>query len=222
MANDPPVFALQSYGPTVAEDAAVGTAVGAPLQASDPNGDAITYTLSGDGAHDFAVGADGQIKVAATLDHESRDSYALVSTASDPAGGADSMDVTITVTNVEETGTVEFDSTGQPEVNNPLTATLADPDGNVADETWTWDRGKLGRRPMDRDRGRKRTVPRPDHPGRPLPPQGHRQLHRRTRGRTGHRQCRNRTPGEARTQPSTRLRRDAKHHQPLRQPPGGE
>ena len=147
VANDPPVFALQSYGLTVAEDAVVGTAVGAPLQASDPNGDSITYTLSGDGAGDFAVGADGQINVAAALDHESRDSYALVSTASDPAGRTDSMDVTITVTNVEETGTVEFDSTGQPEVKNPLTATLTDPDGNVAGETWTWDRGRSAEGP---------------------------------------------------------------------------
>ena len=147
VANDPPVFKLQSYILSVAENAAVGTPVGAPLQASDPNGDPITYTLWGDGAEDFAVDADGQISVASALDHESRNSYALVSTASDPAGETDSMDVTITVTNVEETGTVEFNSTGQPEVNNPLTATLTDPDGNVAGETWTWDRGSSAEGP---------------------------------------------------------------------------
>ena len=141
VSNDPPSFALQSTSFTVAEDAPVGTAAGEPLRASDPNSDAISFSLSGDGAADFAVDADGQLTVAATLDHENRDSYNLTATVSDPAGGSDSMDITITVTNVEETGSAAFDSAAQPEVNTPLTAGVTDPDGNLSGESWTWSRG---------------------------------------------------------------------------------
>ena len=141
VSNDPPSFALQSTSFTVAEDAPVGTAAGEPLGASDPNNDTISFSLSGDGAADFAVDPDGQLTVAATLDHENRDSYNLTATVSDPAGGSDSMDITITVTNVEEAGSAAFDSTGQPEVNTPLTAGVTDPDGNLSGESWTWSRG---------------------------------------------------------------------------------
>ena len=141
VSNDPPSFARQSTSFTVAEDAPVGTETGEPLRASDPNSDTITFSLSGDGAADFAVDADGQITVAASLDHENRNSYNLTATVSDPAGGSDSMDITITVTNVEEPGTVTFDSAGQPEVNTPLNAGVADPDGNLSGESWTWSRG---------------------------------------------------------------------------------
>ena len=141
VSNDPPSFALQSTSFTVAEDAPVGTETGEPLRASDPNNDTISFSLSGDGAADFAVDPDGQLTVAATLDHENRDSYNLTATVSDPAGGSDSMDITITVTNVEEPGTVTFDSAGQPEVNTPLTAGVTDPDGNVTGESWTWSQG---------------------------------------------------------------------------------
>ena len=47
-------------------------------------------------------------------------------------------DVVITVTNVEETGTVTLSSV-QPKMGIALTATLEDPDGVVADSVkWTW------------------------------------------------------------------------------------
>ena len=47
-------------------------------------------------------------------------------------------DVTITITNVEEAGTVTL-SSEQPKVGIALTATLEDPDGVVADSVkWTW------------------------------------------------------------------------------------
>ena len=47
-------------------------------------------------------------------------------------------DVTITITNVSEDGTVTL-SSEQPKVGIALTATLEDPDGVVADSVkWTW------------------------------------------------------------------------------------
>ena len=45
--------------------------------------------------------------------------------------------VTITVTNVEEAGTLGLSSV-QPQVDAPLTATLSDPDGGVTGTTWEW------------------------------------------------------------------------------------
>ena len=52
---------------SVGENAAVGSAVGAPLVATDPEGGALTYTLSGgDGSFSIDAG-DGQLRVAGSL-----------------------------------------------------------------------------------------------------------------------------------------------------------
>jgi hypothetical protein len=49
----------------------------------------------------------------------------------------DSQDVRVTVTNVDEDGSVTLDS-DQPVVGTAITATLDDPDGDVTGETWQW------------------------------------------------------------------------------------
>ena len=137
--NDPPAF--DTEGPlamSIAEDAAAGTNVGAPLSATDPNDDPLAFALTGDGAGDFAVNRDGQITVAAVLDHESRSSYSLTATVSDPAGGSGSTPVSITVENVEEPGAVVLGAGDQPQVDSEITAILTDPDGGVNGESWQW------------------------------------------------------------------------------------
>ena len=137
--NDPPIF--DTAGPvsmSVAEDAATGTNVGEPLAATDPNSDILAFALTGDGAGDFAVDEGGQITVAAALDHESRSSYTLTATVSDPAGGSDSTQVSITVENAEEPGVVVLDAGGQPQVGSEIAASLQDPDGGVNGESWQW------------------------------------------------------------------------------------
>ena len=139
VSNDPPAF--DTTGPlsmSIAEDAATGTNVGEPLSATDPNSDILAFALSGDGAGDFAVNQDGQITVAAALDHESRSSYSLTATVSDPAGGSGSTPVNITVENAEEPGVVVLDASDQPQVGSELTASLQDPDGGVNGESWQW------------------------------------------------------------------------------------
>ena len=123
---------------TVPEDAATGTNVGEPLAATDSNGDTLTFALTGDGAGDFAVDGQGQITVAAALDHEGRGAYTLTAAVSDPAGGSDSTPVSITVENAPEPGSVVFDTNDQPEVNTAMTASLSDPDGGVNSESWQW------------------------------------------------------------------------------------
>ncbi|MCY4517129.1 MAG: hypothetical protein OXB99_07830 [Acidimicrobiaceae bacterium] len=57
----------------------------------------------------------------------------------------DSIVVTVTVTNVDELGTVTFDSDA-PAVGTALTASLEDPDGRVSGETWVLGGGRGGRR----------------------------------------------------------------------------
>ena len=139
VSNDPPAFT--TAGPVsiaVAENATVGTIVGSPLDASDPNGDDLFHSLSGPDAAGFSIDGNGQITTAASLDHEAQASHSLTATVSDPAGGSDSIAVSVTVTNVEEPGTVHFGTNAQPEVGTALTASLSDPDGAVTGEAWQW------------------------------------------------------------------------------------
>ena len=139
VSNDPPVF--DTDGPvsmSVAEDAATGTNVGEPLAATDPDNDTLAFALTGDGAGDFTVDEGGQITVAAALDHEGRSSYSLTATVSDPAGGSDSTQVSITVENAEEPGVVALSAGGQPQVGSEIAASLSDPDGGVNGESWQW------------------------------------------------------------------------------------
>ena len=87
----------------VDENAPGGTVVGTPVAASDLDGDALTYALSGWSA--FVIdGASGQIRVAAgaVLDYETTTSYAVtvsVTDGRDAQGNADAtVDDTIAVT----------------------------------------------------------------------------------------------------------------------------
>ena len=141
-ANPPPEFAENSVTLSVNENATSG-AVGR-VRATDPDNNPITYSLGGtdqtDFNEDFILDAsNGLITVRsdATIDHETTPSYSVTITATDPYGGTDEIDVTITVTNVNEAGTVTL-SQPTPVVGEPLTATLDDPDGGVTSATWSW------------------------------------------------------------------------------------
>ncbi|MDE2903093.1 MAG: fibronectin type III domain-containing protein [Chloroflexota bacterium] len=87
----------------VAENAPGGTLVGAPIAATDSDGDALTYALSG--ATEFVIdAATGQIRVAAgaALDYETTTAYTLtvsVTDGKDAQGNPDaSVDATVAVT----------------------------------------------------------------------------------------------------------------------------
>ena len=95
----------------VAENSAAGTDVGDPVEASDGEGDVLTYTIS-DGADEASFDIDratGQIMVGAetelNYDVAEERSYTVMVTATGPGHGDDDSDeitVTITVTNVDE------------------------------------------------------------------------------------------------------------------------
>ena len=106
-ANRAPAFASAAFERSVPEHSPAGTAVGAPVTASDLDGDTLSYALaSGGDAALFAVGArTGQLTVAAgaVLDHESAATHSVSVVASDGAL-ADTAQVTIRLTDVPPPG----------------------------------------------------------------------------------------------------------------------
>ena len=63
--------------------------------------------------------------------------YDVTVTVTDSRGRTDSVDVAVSVTNVEEDGKVTL-SNRQPEVGVPIRAMLTDPDGGEKDVKWQW------------------------------------------------------------------------------------
>ena len=88
----------------VAENTDAGRNIGAPVSAQDEDDDLLIYTLSGVDAAFFSIGRedDGQLKTRAALNYETRSSYSVVVTATDPFGAADSILVTINVTDEDD------------------------------------------------------------------------------------------------------------------------
>ena len=85
----------------VAEDSPAGTSVGAPVTATDPDDDTLTYSLSGTDAASFDIeAATGQITTVADVDYDraTKPSYAVTVGASDGNGGAASIAVTVNLT----------------------------------------------------------------------------------------------------------------------------
>ena len=134
---------------TVDENTPPGTLVGDAITATDPDGDVLTYSLSGIDASSFVLdGSTGQITVGSEtmVDYESgparytvivsvhdgRDAYGNDDTAID-----DRIEVNIDVNNVDEVGTVSV-SLERPEVGTALAASLTDLDGSVSDISWQW------------------------------------------------------------------------------------
>ena len=126
-----------------------GTGPVASYSAFDEEGHAIEWSLSGSDSDLFAI--DGGVltfrrppnyevpESASTSTQLSvRNVYRVTIRA---AGGT--RGVTVTVTDVDEAGTVSIDRP-QPQVDRPLSASLLDEDGEVTDERWQWSRSRDG------------------------------------------------------------------------------
>ena len=132
---------LTSTTRSVAENSAVGTAVGAPVTATDPGFDGrqetLTYVLSGGSDFDIDSGT-GQIRVRDELDYEdtARRTHQVTVRATDPSGGNDSITVNINVTDVDEAPTITAGSTSVDYEENTAVDeevagyTAEDPDGD--------------------------------------------------------------------------------------------
>ena len=148
-ANHPPEFGEGSRTVRmVAENSPAGTDIGAPVTATDPEGDPLAYKLAGSSAGSFDLDtATGQLKTRAALDYESTNSYTVtveVRDGKNPEGEADrrrddSIRVTINIVNRNDAGWVT-PSAPTPRVDQPLQAALSDPDGDIADLNWRWER----------------------------------------------------------------------------------
>ena len=87
----------------VAENTKAGGSIGPPVSAGDDDDDLLIYALGGPDAASFGITrTNGQLKTKATLNYEGRNAYTVVVTATDPAGAADSILVTIDVTDVND------------------------------------------------------------------------------------------------------------------------
>ena len=132
--NEAPVVS----GPTsVANYAENSTSDVATFTAADPEGETITWTVSD--ATNFAISSGGVLTFRSPPDFESKNSYTVRVTATDPGGLSDSVSVTISIENEEEPGTVTLTGT-PPQVGRQLTAMLSDSDGGVRNPTWQWER----------------------------------------------------------------------------------
>ena len=104
--NAAPRFPHREMVRRVVEHTPVGANVGAPVVATDADGDRLTYTLGGADGGAFAVDRNsGQITAepGTVLDYASgTTSYTVTVTAADPAGATDTATVTIEVLDVRE------------------------------------------------------------------------------------------------------------------------
>ncbi len=101
-----PMFRSTATERSIQENTVAGSDIGAPVMATDANGETLTYTLSGTDAASFDIEATtGQLKTKAPLNYEAKDSYRVTVTARDPGRLSDTITVTIAVTDEQEAGT---------------------------------------------------------------------------------------------------------------------
>ena len=109
--NSPPTFAVTNVNRSLPEDSPVGTLLGDPIAATDPEDDSLTYSLSGDGSEHFNVNNQGQITLRATLNHEDAPSYTLILSVSD---GKDDISNPDSETDATVTANVTVEDINEP------------------------------------------------------------------------------------------------------------
>ena len=114
-ALEPPVFpANGDYDRSIRENQRAGSNVGAPVTATDGNNDRLTYSIAASDEFEI-VESTGQLRTKVELDHEGREQHFVTVTATDPSGLTDTVSVTVTVEDVDETpvvsgpGSLEFE-----------------------------------------------------------------------------------------------------------------
>ena len=114
--------------------------VGDTVSAGEADGDLLMYSLSGDDASSFTVDNNGQIKTTVELDFETKSSYMVMLTATDPSGAYDNIMVMITVTDEADdaviTG-VEAISYAEDREDAVATFNASDPDADAGDIEWS-------------------------------------------------------------------------------------
>ena len=107
-ANDPPLITSGATG-DVDENVAAGTEI-YDANATDPDGNTLTFSLSGADAADLTIdAATGEVFVTNSPDFETEASYEFTVTVSDGAGGTDTQDVVVTVNDQVEVVNASLD-----------------------------------------------------------------------------------------------------------------
>ena len=120
-----------------------GTRSVGAFHAYDQDGDAIEWSLSGPDADRFTIDG-GVLAFRESPDYEDPRSAARTNVyrvTVEASGGT--HDVAVTVTDVDEAGTVSIDRP-QPQASRPLGALLSDEDDGVTGERWQWSRSADG------------------------------------------------------------------------------
>ena len=101
--NRAPDFTAANYERRVDENTPGDRAIGNPLAASDPDGDSLTYRLSGPDAASFRVTpSSGQLRTRSALNHEAKSNYQVTLSAEDVYGASASATVRILVNDLDE------------------------------------------------------------------------------------------------------------------------
>ena len=148
--NSPPRFSDFLNNRTVAENLPNGSPVGAPIPATDPDGDSLYYALANGNLDMFTIDSrTGQLRTKVPLDYENKpeDDYWVHVSVRDGKGPDGATDlvaddvglILITVENADDPGTLTLNWT-RPEVWTELEAALEDPDGDTSSESWQWSR----------------------------------------------------------------------------------
>jgi len=105
--NEAPVITSTQF--TVPESIAAGSAVGT-VEYTDPDSDAVSYTLLTDESGKFELTSTGSLKLLAgeTLDYEAQTSYTVTVVITDPEGLSDTADIVVNVSNVKESSEVKI------------------------------------------------------------------------------------------------------------------
>ncbi|WP_262298728.1 M10 family metallopeptidase C-terminal domain-containing protein [Microvirga sesbaniae] len=103
LVNGNPSSILLFQNSLLSEDAAIGATIGS-LSGSDPDGDALTYSLASNPDGLFGLDATGKkIVLVKALDFETAAQHTIAITAKDPYGGTFTKSFTISVFNIVET-----------------------------------------------------------------------------------------------------------------------
>ena len=116
--------------------------------ATGPNANNVSWRLSGLDASDFSISRAGQLTFRSTPNFESpadsdRDNIYEITVTARSGSVQDEVAVTVEVYNVDEEGAVTL-SQSRGTVGSRITATLTDPDGDITNLDWEWERSRDG------------------------------------------------------------------------------
>ena len=144
--NEKPAFSENFADRSVVENTTAGVKVGDPIKATDPEGDALTYTLIGSVATAFEIDSSGQLKTKILIDREAATSYfgqVQVRDSKDADGNSDtnvdaSTSVVVTVEDINEPPVVSGTTTTEyPENDTRSVETYSADDPETDDITWS-------------------------------------------------------------------------------------